>query len=114
MFKIIAGMEATFGADSMVGAGSALERSVAAAGTAVDPAVVHSAVGQLAIGGIPGLGELWPILLIVVLLFGGRKLPELARAAGSSITQFKRGLKDEESAESIEGPGPEAAEKEST
>jgi sec-independent protein translocase protein TatA len=46
--------------------------------------------------GLPGLSELWPILLIVLLLFGGRKLPELARSMGSSITQFRKGLKDAE------------------
>ncbi len=44
---------------------------------------------------IPGFGELWPILLVVLVLFGGRKLPELARAMGTSITQFKQGLKDD-------------------
>ena len=43
-----------------------------------------------------GWQELLPIFLLVLLLFGGRKLPELARSMGSSITQFKRGLKDEE------------------
>jgi sec-independent protein translocase protein TatA len=32
---------------------------------------------------------------VVLLLFGARKLPELARAMGSSITQFKKGLKEE-------------------
>jgi len=44
--------------------------------------------------GIPGIGEFWPILVIVVLLFGARKLPELARSMGSSITQFRKGLKE--------------------
>jgi len=43
-----------------------------------------------------GLSELWPILLILVLLFGATKLPALARSMGSSISQFKKGLKDEE------------------
>ncbi|MDE0904180.1 MAG: twin-arginine translocase TatA/TatE family subunit [Planctomycetota bacterium] len=42
-----------------------------------------------------GLPELWPILALVLLLFGGRKLPQLARSMGSSITQFKKGLKEE-------------------
>lgn len=43
-----------------------------------------------------GLGptEIILVLLIVLLLFGSRKLPELAKSMGSSIQAFKQGLKD--------------------
>ena len=43
---------------------------------------------------LPGFAELLPILLILVVLFGAKKLPELARAMGSSINQFKKGLSE--------------------
>ena len=40
-----------------------------------------------------GLGyqELMIILVIVLLLFGAQKLPELARGLGKSVSEFKRG-----------------------
>ena len=55
---------------------------------------------------LPSITEMWPILIIVVLLFGARKLPELARAMGTSITQFRRGLENaDEDAKAVEGDG---------
>ena len=43
---------------------------------------------------MPRLGpmELVIILLIVVLLFGGRKIPEIARGLGKGIRDFKSAL----------------------
>lgn len=36
------------------------------------------------------------VLLIVLVLFGGKRLPELARAFGKSISAFKKGIKEGE------------------
>lgn len=41
-----------------------------------------------------GMGELIVILLIILLLFGAKKLPEISKALGKSIKQFKKGAKD--------------------
>jgi sec-independent protein translocase protein TatA len=45
-----------------------------------------------------GVPELIIILLIVVLLFGARKLPDLARSLGRSIAEFKKGKAESEKA----------------
>jgi sec-independent protein translocase protein TatA len=40
-------------------------------------------------------GQEWLIvLLIVVLIFGARKLPELARSLGASAKEFRKGIED--------------------
>jgi sec-independent protein translocase protein TatA len=41
-----------------------------------------------------GLPELALILAILLLLFGGRKLPELARSLGSSMRELRKGMSD--------------------
>ncbi|MBN1408894.1 MAG: twin-arginine translocase TatA/TatE family subunit [Calditrichaceae bacterium] len=43
-----------------------------------------------------GLTEILIIAGIIVLLFGARKLPELAKGLGSSIKEFKKGLDNKE------------------
>ncbi len=45
------------------------------------------------LGGI-GAQELLLILLIILLLFGARKIPEIARGLGKSVAEFKKGAKD--------------------
>ncbi len=48
-----------------------------------------------------GGGELLIILAIVLLLFGGSKLPGLAKGLGQSIKEFKKAAKD------VDEPHPE-------
>jgi len=43
-----------------------------------------------------GLGyqELLVILVIVLILFGAQRLPDLARSLGSSVKEFKKGINE--------------------
>ena len=41
-----------------------------------------------------GIGEWGVILFLVLLLFGPKRLPELARGLGRSLRQFQDGLKE--------------------
>lgn len=50
-------------------------------------------MNTLAIG-MPGGTELLVILFIVLLLFGAKKLPELSRSLGKSLSEFKKGKED--------------------
>jgi sec-independent protein translocase protein TatA len=42
---------------------------------------------------MPGGTEWVLIVLVVLLLFGGKKIPELARGLGKGIREFKDGMK---------------------
>ena len=43
-----------------------------------------------------GFGEILLILLIVVLIFGTSRIPELGKGLGEGIKNFKKGIKGEE------------------
>ncbi|HEY8340727.1 MAG TPA: twin-arginine translocase TatA/TatE family subunit [Egibacteraceae bacterium] len=58
----------------------------------------------------PGGPELIVILVIVILLFGAKKLPELGSSVGKSIRNFKKGISEG----SAEAPDKPAVDEEST
>ena len=49
---------------------------------------------DLAMMGMPGHTEIMVIVLIVLLLFGSKKLPELSRSIGKSLGEFKKGHRE--------------------
>jgi len=54
-----------------------------------------------------GPGELILILIIMLLLFGAKRLPEIGKALGKSLGEFKKGMNEssEESKNLKEPPG---------
>ncbi len=58
-----------------------------------------------------GVPELLLILAVLLLLFGARKLPDLARSLGKSSKAFKEGLKDgaDEEPAGQDAPKPEGS-----
>ena len=46
--------------------------------------------------GMIGAPQIILIIAVVLLLFGGRKIPELMRGLGSGIKEFKNATKEEE------------------
>ncbi|NBU80367.1 MAG: twin-arginine translocase TatA/TatE family subunit [Flavobacteriaceae bacterium] len=43
-----------------------------------------------------GMPEILVILVVVLLLFGGKKIPELMKGLGNGINEFKKASKGEE------------------
>jgi len=44
--------------------------------------------------GPPGMPEVLLVVFVLVLLFGAKRLPELSRSIGRSISEFKKGRKE--------------------
>jgi len=49
--------------------------------------------------GMPSGMQLLVIVLIVLILFGGKKIPELAKGLGSGIKNFKKAIKEDDEEE---------------
>ncbi|MBQ7892962.1 MULTISPECIES: twin-arginine translocase TatA/TatE family subunit [Alistipes] len=56
-----------------------------------------------------GAGEIIVIALIVLLLFGGKKIPELMKGIGKGVRSFKEGMNNIE--KDIENPDPDPKDK---
>lgn len=67
---------------------------------------MNNILNNLAIS-MPGVGELVLIFLIVLVLFGASRIPEIARSFGKGITEFKKALggQDEEKDKGQESKG---------
>ena len=53
---------------------------------------------------MPGIQELLVILLIVIIIFGASKLPQLGKGLGEGIKNFKKGLKPDDEEAGSESP----------
>jgi len=53
-------------------------------------------------GGMPGPFEILLILFVILLLFGAKRLPELARSLGKSLSEFKKGKEEGAKAAELE------------
>ena len=51
--------------------------------------------------GMPGGWELFAIILVIVLLFGGKKIPELAKGLGKGIKDFKKAVNEDDESETV-------------
>jgi len=43
---------------------------------------------------IPSLSELLVILVIIMLLFGGKKIPEMMKGLGQGVSEFKKAMRE--------------------
>jgi sec-independent protein translocase protein TatA len=69
-------------------------------------------MGHSIILGIVGPWQIIIVLLVVVLLFGGRKIPELMKGIGQGIKEFKKATKDDDKADTTPKDGEKLIDKE--
>lgn len=48
-----------------------------------------------------GATEIMLICVVILLIFGGKKIPELMKGVGQGVRQFKKGLNEEDSPEKL-------------
>jgi len=60
--------------------------------------------------GMPSMPELLIVLAIVVLLFGAKKIPDLAKGMGKGIKDFKKAIKEDEEPKELSSKDEEATE----
>ena len=58
--------------------------------------------------GIMGPNQMILILVVVLLLFGGRKIPELMRGLGRGVKEFKDGVAEDEMTQTIQRNKPKS------
>ena len=52
-----------------------------------------------------GIWEILIIALVILLLVGGKKIPELMKGLGKGVSSFKKGMKEGEQPDDQEQPG---------
>ena len=62
---------------------------------------------------MPGPGEMMIVLAIVLLLFGGSRLPSLMRNLGRSTVEFRKGMKEDPGGGGGDGGGEQDSDSES-
>lgn len=50
-----------------------------------------------------GAGEIVLIVVVLLLLFGARKLPELARSIGRSARELRKGMREDDDEDDLAG-----------
>ena len=58
----------------------------------------------------PGIWQVVIVVLVVFVLFGAKKIPELARSLGKAKGEFKKGLAEGEREDSAPAAGPRSIE----